>query len=193
MIDAFKEWAVVVDALASGRQIILLHKGGISEGAGGFTMKHPKFLLFPTLFHQQRDSVIPSAQARFDALAPVLSRTPEIYLHCWAEAVHSLHLTSFQNALSLSGQHIWRDEVIEQRFEWGGEHAIHAVAVRVFKLRKAVKLPMLPEYAGCKSWVQLREDVSTEGSEPVLNDAEFQAMLDRFQNSLNSTLPRAAE
>src|ERR1044071_5391986 len=65
---AFKEWAVIVDALGTGRQIVILRKGGISEGRGGFQVDHPEFLLFPTLFHQQRESVLPEAQARFDRL-----------------------------------------------------------------------------------------------------------------------------
>ncbi|MGV3757322.1 MAG: DUF1802 family protein [Verrucomicrobiota bacterium] len=47
---AFKEWAIVVDALGRGEQIILLRKGGISEGRGGFQVEHPQFLFWPTLF-----------------------------------------------------------------------------------------------------------------------------------------------
>ena len=58
---AFKEWAIVVDALGRGDQIIILRKGGISEGRGGFKVEHEQFLLFPTLFHQQRESVTDSA------------------------------------------------------------------------------------------------------------------------------------
>ncbi len=70
MRAAFKEWAVIVDALGRGAQSIILRKGGISEGRGGFKMEHPRFLLFPTLFHQQRESVLPTAQARYDEIAP---------------------------------------------------------------------------------------------------------------------------
>ncbi len=33
---AFKEWTVVVDALGRGDQIIILRKGGLSEGRDGF-------------------------------------------------------------------------------------------------------------------------------------------------------------
>ena len=36
MFPAFKEWHVVVEALAAGEQILLLRKGGIAEGRGGF-------------------------------------------------------------------------------------------------------------------------------------------------------------
>src|ERR1043166_5463608 len=70
---AFKEWAVVVDGLGRGDQIIILRKGGISEGRSGFQVEHNRFFLFPTLFHQQRECVQPAAQIRYDALAPKLS------------------------------------------------------------------------------------------------------------------------
>src|SRR5258705_3213217 len=44
---AFKEWAIVVDALGRGEQIVILRKGGIREGRGGFHVEHPQFWLFP--------------------------------------------------------------------------------------------------------------------------------------------------
>ncbi|HKS37709.1 MAG TPA: DUF1802 family protein, partial [Verrucomicrobiae bacterium] len=55
-----------MDALGRGEQIIILRKGGITERRGGFKPEHAEFLLFPTLFHQQRDSVVPDAQVRYD-------------------------------------------------------------------------------------------------------------------------------
>ena len=53
MSIGFKEWALICDALGSGRQSIILRKGGIAEGREGFRFQHPDFLLFPTLFHEQ--------------------------------------------------------------------------------------------------------------------------------------------
>ncbi len=51
---AFKEWSGVCDALADGRQSILLRKGGIREepGAGRFVPEHREFWLYPTGVHQ---------------------------------------------------------------------------------------------------------------------------------------------
>src|SRR6185437_3452434 len=49
---ALKEWAVVCRALESGRQVVLLRKGGIYEAAGEFEVEHREFLLFPTYLHQ---------------------------------------------------------------------------------------------------------------------------------------------
>ena len=59
MSDAigFKEWQVVCDALATGRQSILLRKGGIHEGREGFSFAHDSFFLFPTRFHAQGEHV----------------------------------------------------------------------------------------------------------------------------------------
>ena len=49
---ALKEWDTVCRALAAGRQILLLRKGGIYESAGGFEIENRQFLLFPTFLHQ---------------------------------------------------------------------------------------------------------------------------------------------
>jgi hypothetical protein len=40
---AFKEWAAVCEALAAGRQTIILRKGGIQEGREGFRVQHGEF------------------------------------------------------------------------------------------------------------------------------------------------------
>ncbi|MEZ5305394.1 MAG: DUF1802 family protein, partial [Verrucomicrobiales bacterium] len=57
MSIAFKEWRIICDALQTGRQSIILRKGGIAEGRGGFSFDQPEFFLFPTLFHEQLKSV----------------------------------------------------------------------------------------------------------------------------------------
>src|SRR6476469_947176 len=49
---ALKEWATVCHALETGRQMLLLRKGGIYEAAGEFELENPQFLLFPTYLHQ---------------------------------------------------------------------------------------------------------------------------------------------
>ncbi len=181
---AFKEWAVVVDALGRGDQIVILRKGGISEGCGGFKMEHPQFLLFPTLFHQQRESVIESAQTRYDAIAPFFPPADTLRIEYFAELVTARHLESLSVALALHGQHVWRDEVIEERFDWGREKAIFALAIRVYKLPEAVELPMLPIYGGCKSWVELDREIATNGATPVLDAGEFEAKLGKFNAAL---------
>jgi hypothetical protein len=180
---AFKEWAVVVDALGRGDQIIILRKGGISEGRGGFQIEHERFFLFPTLFHQQRESVQPAAQARYDALAPKLSPSA-VRLEFFAEVSDWKFLDSLESALRLRGQHIWREEVIRERFDWGKAKSIYAMAVRVFRLPLPVELPMRADYGGCKSWVDLDEIISIDGAQPVLTEREFNGKLQAFRTAL---------
>jgi len=185
---AFKEWAIVVDALGRGGQILILRKGGISEGRGGFTIEHSRFLLFPTLFHQQRESVIESAQTRYDEIAPAFPPADILRLEFAAEVVFAGRLESPEQAQALRGQHIWRDEVIAERFDWGREKAIFALAVRVFRLGRAVELPMLPAYGGCKSWIELDRRVPMEGAVPVLDPVTFDQRLAALRRALAGTM-----
>jgi len=184
MRTAFKEWAVIVDALERGDQIVILRKGGIHEGRGGFQPEHRSFWLFPTLFHQQRESVIPAAQQRFDAIAPFLSKD-KVRIGSFAEVVDCRRIESLHAAESLKGQHVWIDEVIAQRFEWGREKNIFAIAVRVFRLAKPVEVPVLPIYGGCKSWIELEVPLKTDDAIRVLPEPGFTTRLNQFRAALD--------
>ena len=59
---ALKEWAVTVESLAEGQQILLLRKGGIHEEGKDFKVIHPEFLLYPTYEHQRKDLLKPQHQ-----------------------------------------------------------------------------------------------------------------------------------
>ena len=180
---AFKEWAVVVDALGSGRQILILRKGGIHEGKQGFQPEHERFFLFPTLFHQQRDAVIPEAQLRYDQIRPSLS-DQTVRIEFLAEVV-GIHLLKSEKSLErLEGLHLWTETVLRDRFQWGAEQLIHALVLRVYRLKKACEIPCLPSYGGCKSWVELQEEIPHQGSEPVLSDSAFADQLLKVNRAL---------
>jgi hypothetical protein len=185
MRTAFKEWAIIVDALGRGEQILILRKGGISEGRDGFQIEHPQFFLFPTLFHQQRESVIPAAQERFDEIVQRLAPPEIVRLEFFAEVVEWRQLDSLSAAESLRGQHCWRDDVIAGRFDWGKARNIFALAVRVHRLPLAIELPMQPSYGGCKSWSELEKDIPTTGALPVLDQQAFDHKLTQFLSALN--------
>ena len=185
MQTAFKEWAVVVDALGHGTQILTLRKGGIAEGRGGFHADHSSFLLFPTLFHQQRNSVVPSAQNRFDELKSTLPPVERVRLEYWAETKQCRRLENLSQALSLSGLHVWTDDTIASRFEWGREEAIWLLALRIHRLAEPLELPVLAAYGGCKSWIELAVDVATEASDPVLTDTAWTAQMNEIDARLN--------
>ena len=193
MRTAFKEWAVVVDALGRGEQIVILRKGGISEGRGGFRVEQPEFLLLPTLFHQQRESVLPAAQQRFDEIAPHFPPAEILRLEFFARVVEWRQIDSLAEAERLRGQHIWRDEVIAQRFDWGATKSIFALAVRVFRLPHPVERPLSPADGGCKSWIELEKDIDTRDALPVLSEPDFAARLAPFRDALKPIAPSAWE
>jgi len=182
----FKEWAVVVEALGAGRQIIILRKGGISEGRRGFQVEHAELVLFPTQVHQDKDSIVASAHKRLAEVSTPAAGEPRVRLEYFAHVVSWRRLESLAKAERLRGQHLWRDEVVAQRFEWGKEKNIYALAVRVFRLPQAVVLPILPSYGGCKSWIDLETEIPTDSAAPVLSKEEFNDKLNQFHAALDS-------
>src|SRR5438094_451329 len=142
MRAAFKEWAIVVDALGRGEQILILRKGGIREARAGFQVEQARYFLFPTLFHQQREAVIPSAQRRFAEIVPHFPAEGRVRLEFFAAVKSWRRLESLAQAERLGGHHIWREEIIARRFDWGRDKGIFAIAVRVFRLPRPIELPM---------------------------------------------------
>ncbi len=62
----------------------------------------------------------------------------------------------------------------------GKENALHILVVRVFRLPNPVTIPLLQEYGGCRSWIELKNPVETEGSVPLLTDSEFHGKREAF-------------
>jgi len=173
---AFKEWAVVVDALGSGEQLLILRKGGIREDSGAFQADHSRFWLFPTLYHEVERSIIPSKRP---ALAEIASRqTPgAVDIEFLAVADPVWHITDPAVLSRLQGRHIWGEQVLRQRFEFGREPGLHALVTRVYRLASPQRFALRDSYGGCKSWVQLERPITAEVT-PVLTDTEFAAQRD---------------
>jgi hypothetical protein len=169
---AFKEWAVVCRALGRGKQVVILRKGGIIEEGGEFKPDRPEFLLFPTYSHQSPDDVVAEARPWLLELEDEQPETGTIAFHHYAVITDALRVKSLDAVLRLRGQHIWSDDVVEERFHrW--KDSIYALVVRVYALPKPASVEMLEDYTGCKSWVDLAVDISTEGSTPVVGESEF--------------------
>ncbi|HUY32340.1 MAG TPA: DUF1802 family protein [Pirellulales bacterium] len=172
MRAAFKEWAVICRALARGEQVLILRKGGIVEEGGEFRPDRPEFLLFPTYSHQSPDSVVAQARPWLLELEDEQPEAGTVAFRHYAVVTDSLRVRSLEAVLGLRGRHIWSDDVVEERFHrW--RDAIHALLVRVYELPRNVTLELREEYTGCKSWVELAENVSTDGATAVLGDVEF--------------------
>ena len=158
---ALKEWATVCLALAEGRQSLLVRKGGIAEGSGGFRMEHDEFWLFPTQFHQSPDQLTSEGASllnRAQASAPPPGR---LLIDCYA-AVKSVAFVQDEGRLAeLDGWHVMSEEVVRQRFHYR-RPGLFVAAVEVFR-RPVVEVADEPRYAGCHSWVDLSQPVPAAG------------------------------
>ena len=170
---------MIVDALGRGDQSIILRKGGIAEGPGGFRVAHDRFLLFPTRFHQQRERVVPAAQARLDALlADDDTPADRVRIEFLASVTGYRHLTDPAAVDLLAPFHRWRPEVLRERFEWGREAGVTLMGVRVERLPQALEMPLRPEDGGCRSWTGLAEEIDGNGARPVLDGPTHEARMD---------------
>src|SRR5688572_11653914 len=149
---AFKEWAAVCRALATGRQNIILRKGGIHEGRAGFRVEHDEFWLFPTRFHESRASLILGAAHLFDEAVAEQPAPGTFALRHYAVVDRAIELTEEQQIDLLRGHHVLADEVVRQRFAYR-RPGLFVLVVRVFSIPKPHVLKETPEIAGCKSWV----------------------------------------
>jgi hypothetical protein len=171
--SAFKEWAVVVDALGGGEQVLILRKGGIHEQRGQFRVEHRQFWLFPTRFHEAETSVIPAKRTALHAAAG-RATTDTVEIRFFAEVTDLHHLGSWAEIRRLQGQHIWSEPILQQRFDFGREPGLHALIVRVSALPAAQRLPLRESYDGCKSWIELEQAPAPVGLTPVLDKLAFQ-------------------
>lgn len=152
---AFKEWALVCEALGAGHQSVILRKGGIAEGREGFGFEHGEFYLFPTWFHGQLDKVrIPNAiLPEQDPAKVTISHVASLE---WAGRINDRELLR-----RLDEFHVLDASVIEERFEYDttqgtlGGSGINVAFVRVYRLEPSVTLPMEKGFGGCRSWIEL--------------------------------------
>ncbi len=182
MMKALKEWATVITALENGDQTVLLRKGGILETASGFKVEDKKFILFPTYEHQENAS-LKSQFYRY--LADVREQKPKDgtnRITSYAEVLAESDIPSMKTIEELSGFHIWSDSYIVERMNWMPQKPMTAMFLKVYKV-PSIEISVLPEYNGCKSWIELNDNIGTGSA--VLNEAELQQKLSEFRSIVN--------
>ena len=184
---ALKEWATVCRALETGRQVILLRKGGISESIGGFELENPRFLLFPTYLHQNLAMLKPAAHTGFEARS---AEPAQVRLSAAGVVTDIVQLKSRAQMDALDDEHVWAKPLIDMRFNYKPQNPLYLMLVRAYRLPLPLSVDNTPAYAGCKSWVPLDEAVDTGDATPVLDDVKYdarrQSILDRVAASAPS-------
>jgi hypothetical protein len=152
---ALKEWSNVIDALAAGSQTILIRKGGIADAT--FGVEADRFYLYPTYFHQGESE----------------SR-PVVMITHWCEVVRTWSIRDIDLVARLEPLVAIPWDTLEARYRFRPDQALHVIGVRTFALPAPAAVHFHDEYAGCRSWLSVEEEIETDGSTPVLREDELQ-------------------
>lgn len=180
---AFKEWAVVCAALGSGRQAIIVRKGGIDEGREGFRIRHGEFWLLPTRFHQDAAGLVPDAEPLLRAVQQSAPAAGMFRIELYAVVEQVFEVRDLAALEGLASEHILSQATIEQRFYYR-QPGLFVLAVRVYRVPQPFEIEDTPYIAGCKSWVELPAAIDTNGLIPVLDEAAFAQRMNAVRKKL---------
>lgn len=157
MRTAFKEWAAICRALATGRQDVILRKGGIVEAGGEFRPEHAAFLLLPTFLHQSPESLIPEARDLLEGIDDDRPAEGTVVFRHAATVRRARRVLRFADLAAYRDRHVWADAVVAERFHrWKDE--LHVLEVAIRPLPAPLTVPWRDAFAGCRSWVDLGPD-----------------------------------
>ncbi len=177
---ALKEWGAAVQALLDGRQTVLLRKGGIGEKR--FEVSAPEFVFFPTVEHSHAARVRPEFSDLLDRAAGDSTDT-DILLRGGAKVVAAVAVEHPEHLDAIADLHIWTAESVQNdRLDFRPRHRLTVLVVQAKPLVAPIRLPRTPDYAGCRSWVDV--PVTPEWGPPVYDDAALAAIAQRVRDSV---------
>lgn len=200
---ALKEWDVVVAALEAGRQAILVRKGGLDDPGQRIPVPEGAFWLYPTLFHERGVFLKPEEHA---LLVPGMHRRPRaeaaasprpegharpvspgrVALRARAEIVAAITAPSLASLTALVPRTVWTEKYATLRYRWRSHELPLVLVLRVAVLPAAVEVPELPEYGGCRSWVELREAPDPAAAVPVWTEERLGAEVEAVRAALGA-------
>jgi hypothetical protein len=197
---ALKEWAIVCRALEEGKQSILLRKGGILEYRKGFEISQKIFLLYPTFEHQSKEYLQSNYLENFELLVKgnglniVQDKLNTLRILARIETMHEFRDDTILS--KLEKYHIWNERYVNLRMEYNPKKPMNALFLRVYKLPKPISISVNPQWAGCKSWIDidLAEKYGNSYSniyellnecEPVIKEDDFRKIYDNFMEIWN--------
>ncbi|MBI4341669.1 MAG: DUF1802 family protein [Candidatus Omnitrophica bacterium] len=180
---ALKEWATVIEAMGRGEQLVLIRKGGLIEPGSGFELAAPSFVFYPTFEHQAVQYLRQPFQGYFDLAKAARASEGQVRFGLFGQAAHAALAHDPEVVKRLEPFHVYNDAFLTQRLKWQPDQPLMIVIVRAFRMAPKTILAA-PQYAGCKSWVELDAPVALEQLVPVLDDAAFASRRREIESAL---------
>lgn len=178
---ALKEWDLFINALLEGRQTLLLRKGGILEAENEFQLEHNRFLFYPTFIHQDPRMVKPAAR---DQIHPAAAEPDMLTIRGYGEVARIFEVPSRPKLEALDDLHLWDAPLLDMRFNYRPEKPLYLVVVRAFSLPAPVTIPNTLQYAGCKSWVPLAQEIAITGAKEAIASDHLAQVIQRIERTL---------
>ncbi|MBI3591477.1 MAG: DUF1802 family protein [Candidatus Melainabacteria bacterium] len=175
---ALKEWGTTIEALSKGMVTAIWKKGGVEDNPNiktpfeSFNIEQKQFVLFPTFTHQKPEKVRKDLWSLLDQNTKP-NKDNQIKIKYWAEVEEEITVETQEQLLSISSELVNSNEHLISSWNLYPSHKGKLLLLRVYTLSNPVLIPNSPEYAGCKSWIELKVDIPRSGSKPVLPFKEF--------------------
>ncbi len=176
LTHALKEWAIAVDALAAGKMIMLLRKGGIREDRKNFQVQHQRVWLYPTYEHQKPHLLKPEYASEVTMVESGW-HPKTVMIRSYAEITQVLSVNKLEILQALQPYHIWNEQMVRDRLKCKARQPLSVLLLRVYNLSQSINIPYDKSYGGCKSWINLVEPISTLDKSPVLDDISYQNLV----------------
>jgi hypothetical protein len=186
-----KEWAVTIDVIASGEQTILLRKGGIREDGKHFKVEHDQFFLYPGHFHEGETLLKPERRSLLDS-AEDEDFESMVTLSAFAEVQEVIEIFTEDQLQALHPFHIWSEQFATKRFNWKPLHPLNLIIIRAHILQQPQALMVMPEYIGCRSWVEFIEDYPVGVTNPAIPDRRFTEQVTAIKDALSALATTAS-
>lgn len=169
-----KEWAVVVEAIRSGKQCYLLKKGGLTEpDHPDFERPGGIFGLIPTWHKQSPDHLRAESCREFKEVLEGDDASESYSITTVVDITEQVVLSNPIRAHRLWERHVWRADYITERINTRPEVPLHLLFVRAYELSKPVVISRGDSFNNMRHWVDLGEEASLDEAKVVLKDPEY--------------------
>ncbi|MEO1670562.1 MAG: DUF1802 family protein [Cyanobacteria bacterium J06631_2] len=149
----------------------------------GFQVKYSPVWLYPTYEHQKPNLLKPEYVTQ---VTPVESgwHPATVTIKSCAEITETIFVSSKEQISALQGYHIWNEEMISDRLKWQPKIPLAVLLLRVYCLPSPQTIAYNSAYGGCKSWIELKEPISSDNLRPVLEDDEFSQQVNKIKAAI---------
>jgi hypothetical protein len=183
---AYKEWAVICEALARGEQSLILHQSGTDARDAGFLRNDAQFWLYPTFPPQQQTGIIEHAQPLLQQMEAERPPPCAVRLRSWAEITTIYRVREELPALLLAHLHCYSEETVRQRLQ-GRRGGLYVLVVRVWRAPQAQEITETEALAAAPCWVEPVGPLATDHSTPAIDDDSFRIVRKQLDMLLSPT------